>query len=186
MQNNLDWLNIVAFDYPTIQENFTAAHAPLYDPGSQTNTDFGMRSWIGSGVSADKLVLGLPFYGYVWKLKNSQDTAIGAPATGPVVMEQGEHRMSYKDIKDYIQRYGAASIYNATYVVNYCTNGSTWIGFDDIEAVNQKVSYAKDKGLLGYYVWRTSKDDNWMLSSTAGKIGLPTEPPTGTFSFPSK
>lgn len=153
MQRNLNWLYIVAYNYysPVIT-NFTAAHAALYDPESQINTDYGISTWIARGVSANKLVLGLPFYGYVWTLKNSQENAIGAPATRLVITGDDGDQMAYRDIKGYIQRYGAALMYNATYVVNYCPNGSTWIGFDDVEAIKSRVSYVKEIRLLGYHV----------------------------------
>lgn len=165
---NLNWINIMAYDYYMPQwANFTAAHAALYDPSSDVNTDFGIRQWIGSGVSASKLVLSLPFYGYAWSLRNPKDNAVGAPATGPAITEDGA--MSYKDIKAYIQRYRGTELYNATYVVNYFSIGSAWIGFDDVEAVKIKVSYAREKKLLGYAVWQVSYDDNWVLSSAAGK-----------------
>ncbi|KAF5469579.1 hypothetical protein F2P56_013642 [Juglans regia] len=75
--------------------------------------------------------------------------------------------MNYKDIKGYIQRYGAAVMYNATYVVQYCIVGSTWIGFDDVEVVKIKVSFAKEMKLLGYFVWQVPYDDNWELSRAA-------------------
>ena len=39
-------------------------------------------------------------------------------------------------------------MYNATYVVNYCTVGSSWIGFDDVEVVGIKVSYAGRRSYL--------------------------------------
>ncbi|KAB1211846.1 hypothetical protein CJ030_MR5G010025 [Morella rubra] len=50
--------------------------------------------------------------------------------------------ISYKEIKGYIQRYGAAVRYNATYL-------------------------AKEKKLVGYHVWKVSYDDNWELSLAA-------------------
>jgi GH18 family chitinase len=95
---------------------------------------------------------GLPCYGYVWTLKNPNDNAIGAPGTGPAITPEGD--MSYKKIKAYIQENGAAVLYNPTYVVKSCTIGSVWIGFDDAEVVKIKVSYAKQKELLGYVVWQ--------------------------------
>ncbi|XP_075665587.1 cysteine-rich receptor-like protein kinase 34 [Castanea sativa] len=61
-------------------------------------------------------------------------------------------------------------MYNATYVVNYCTVGSSWIGFDDVEVVRIKVSYAREKKLLGYFVWQVPYDDNWVLSLAAKKL----------------
>ncbi|KAJ0031801.1 hypothetical protein Pint_14749 [Pistacia integerrima] len=56
---------------------------------------------------------------------------------------------------------------NETYVVNYCSIGNYWIGFDDVEAIIAKISYAKEKKLLGYHVWLVSSDQNWELSQVA-------------------
>ncbi|XP_031274539.1 cysteine-rich receptor-like protein kinase 11 [Pistacia vera] len=62
--------------------------------------------------------------------------------------------------------------YRPIYVVNYCTIESSWIGFDDGEAIKAKVSYAKEKKLLGYYVWRVRYDDNWVLSQAAAEADI--------------
>ncbi|KAK4856692.1 hypothetical protein QYF36_020161 [Acer negundo] len=92
-----------------------------------TTVILNIKGWIGAGLSANKLVICLPFYGYAWKLVNSMDS------------------------------------------VNYCTIGTSWIGFDDVEAIRAKVSYAKEKGLLGYHVWTVSYDDNWVLSQASAQ-----------------
>ncbi|KAJ6857392.1 hypothetical protein NC651_038942 [Populus alba x Populus x berolinensis] len=170
IRKNLNWTHVLAFDYfmPT-GANFTAAFAALYDPDSDVNTDFGIRAWINGGLPASKLVLGLPFYGYAWKLASPNENAIGAPATGPAVTEDGS--MSYKDINNYFKTNGRVDpIYNSTYVVNYGIVGSTWISFDGVDVVRTKVSYAKEKALLGYVVWQVSQDDNWVLSQAAGGV----------------
>ena len=155
----------MAYNYyqPSIV-NFTHAHAALYDPRSQINTDFGIGEWIRRGFPAKKLVLGLPFHGYAWKLVNPKEYGIGAAGSGPAVTPDGS--VGYKYIKWFIGSYGSAAVYNATYVVNYCSFGGTWIGYDDVEAVRTKVSYAKEKGLLGYNAWEVSLDENWVLSLT--------------------
>ncbi|XP_059635875.1 G-type lectin S-receptor-like serine/threonine-protein kinase At1g11303 [Cornus florida] len=160
----------MAYDYymPTWANN-TGAHAALYDPASDQDTDYGINAWINDGLAANKMILGLPFYGYAWTLVNPNDSAIGAPEKGPAKTKDGS--MKYKDINSYIQRNGAVSMYNATYVVNYCTIGSTWIGFDDVEAVKIKVAYAKEENLLGYVVWQAPNDDNWVLSQAAQEVG---------------
>lgn len=169
MQSNLNWLNIMAYQFhEPKRDNFTAAHAALYDPRSQVNADYGIRTWISRGLSADKLVLGLPFYGYAWNLVDSHLNAIGAPVTGPAITKEGD--MTFKAIKDYIRTNGATAMYNSTYVENYCIAESVWIGYDDVEAVRTKVSYAKEMRLLGYYVWQVpNDDDNWVLSLAAGR-----------------
>lgn len=163
IQRNLDWAHVVAYDYhlPS-KENVTRAHAALYDPSSNVNTDYGIRMWLSKGFPASKLVLGLPFHGYAWTLVNAKDNGIQAPASGLAVTQDGS--MSYEYIKSYTRSYEARIVYNATYVVNYCSIGSTWIGFDDVEAIRHKIAYAKEKKLLGYNVFQVTNDDNWVLS----------------------
>ncbi|KAL5839952.1 hypothetical protein ACOSQ4_012560 [Xanthoceras sorbifolium] len=171
IQKYLNWIHALAYDfYMPTWANFTGAQAALYDPSCPTSADYGVGAWINGGLSASKIVLSLPFYGYAWTLVNPADNGIGAPATGPAMTD--ERAMSYKEIKDYIDRYGAKVTYNATYVVNYCSIGTSWIGFDDVEVVRIKVSYAKKRNLLGYFVWQVPYDDNWVLSQAAGKQSL--------------
>ncbi|XP_058191958.1 uncharacterized protein LOC131308970 [Rhododendron vialii] len=168
IKKNLDWVHVMAYDYYMPGWwNHTAPFAALYDPGSRTNTKDGINDWIDGGLSANKLVLGLPFYGYAWMLVNPNDSAVGALAKGTAkgsrIDEDGA--ISYNDLKAYMQSPGAVSEYNATYVVNYCVNGSIWIAYDGVEVVKKKVAYAKKRNLLGYYVWQVSHDDeNWVLT----------------------
>uniref|UniRef100_A0A7N2L025 GH18 domain-containing protein n=1 Tax=Quercus lobata TaxID=97700 RepID=A0A7N2L025_QUELO len=127
IQTNLNWVHVNAYDYHAPGwSNYTGAHAALYDPSGQANTDDGIGAWIGRGLSTSKLVLALPFYGYAWTLKNPNDNGIGAPATGPAAIAiKDDGVMRYNRIKSYAQSNGAAIMYDATYVVNYCTVGST-------------------------------------------------------------
>ncbi|KAJ8753104.1 hypothetical protein K2173_017640 [Erythroxylum novogranatense] len=168
---NLDWIEIVAYDYyvPT-KSNLTGAHAALYGTLSQANTDRGIKEWLRTGLSASKLVLGLPYHGYAWQLVNPKDNFIGAPASGPAITTDGS--MGYKSIKSFIQNYGygKTSSFNSTYVVNCFTVGSNWFNFDDVEAIRAKVSYAKEKKLSGYSVFQLSNDDNWLLSKTGKQL----------------
>ena len=166
IQTNLNWVHVNAYDYHALGwSNYTGAHAALYDPSGQANMDDGIGAWIGRGLSASKLVLALPFYDYAWTLKNPNDNEIGAVATGlAAIAIKDDGVMRYNRIKSYAQSNGAAIMHDATYVVNYCTVGSTWIGFDDVEAVRMKVSYAREKKLLGYVVWQIPYDDKWALS----------------------
>ncbi|XP_022754528.1 putative cysteine-rich receptor-like protein kinase 20 [Durio zibethinus] len=168
ISRNVDWAHVVAYDYhlPT-RENFTGVHAALYNPSSHVNTDFGIGEWLNKGFPPTKLVLGLPYHGWAWKLVSSKDNAIGAPASGPAITIDGS--MGYKTIKSYIRDYGygAAPVYNATYVVNLFTSPTLWINFDGVEAVKAKISYAKEKRLIGFKAFHLSNDENWALSRAA-------------------
>lgn len=171
LQQYLNWVHVISVNYyyPS-GTNFTSAHSALYDPTGPLNTDYGVNAWINGGLSSNKLVLCLPFYGYPWTLVNPEEySGIGALAKGSAITLSGY--MSYKEINNYIEQYdpNVRIMYNSTYVVNYCKIRTSWIGFDDVEAIRVKISYAKDKKLLGYHVWDVSDDHNWVLSQAAGK-----------------
>jgi GH18 family chitinase len=174
MRRNLDWVHVKAYDYYVPgKENSTHFHAALRGQLNGANTDDGIKEWKRRGFLPSNLVLGLPFHGYAWTLVDPRNNAMGAPSSAPAVTMDGA--MGYKLIKSYIRSfgYGAASVYNATYVVNSYTIGPTWINYDDVEAIRAKVSYAKQNGLLGYNVFQVGNDDNWVLS-TAGTIQFTT------------
>ncbi|XP_039164612.1 uncharacterized protein LOC104436117 [Eucalyptus grandis] len=172
IQRYLDWVHLIAYDnhLPT-REKFALPHAALFDPASHNNTDFCITWLLTRGFPARKLVLGLPYHGYAWQLKDSSGDAIGHPAVGPAVTADGS--FGYKAIKSFIRDfgYGASSVYNDTYVVNFYSKGLVWINFDDVEAIRAKVTYAKEKGLLGYSVFQINNDQNWVLSRT-GILGV--------------
>ncbi|KAJ8562225.1 hypothetical protein K7X08_011516 [Anisodus acutangulus] len=164
---NFDWVHLLAYDYylPT-KDNFTGAHTALYDPASKRNTDYGIKEWIKKGLPANKIVLGLAYHGFAWTLVNPNHNTVGSPARGLAITQDGS--ISYRYIKQYMKSYGAIPVYNSTYVVNYVTIGSFWIGYDDAEAIRTKVSYAKDKGLRGFAAFQIPSDDvNWELSKAA-------------------
>ncbi|RWR88109.1 wall-associated receptor kinase-like protein 5 isoform X1 [Cinnamomum micranthum f. kanehirae] len=168
IKKNLDW---VAYDYHLpLKEKFTGNHAALYNPSSNITTDFGLKQWLGMRMPANKLALGLPYHGYAWTLVNPKDTSVGAPASGPGTTLDGS--MGYRFIKSFIQNYGygAKPVYNSTYVVNFFIVGSTWINYDDVETVRAKISYAKEKGLIGTNVFAVINDDNWALSLAAAGV----------------
>ncbi|KAJ8617495.1 hypothetical protein MRB53_013681 [Persea americana] len=111
-----------------------------------------------------KLVLGMPLYGYTWKLLDAANHGIGAPADGKASgegIDSDDGSITYNQILEFITRTGASSEYDGSRVTNYCYSGTTWIG--------AKVSYAKGKGLLGYFVSSVSGDSNWVLSSRASQ-----------------
>ncbi|RAL37737.1 hypothetical protein DM860_000431 [Cuscuta australis] len=168
MVRNFDWIHLRSYGYYLPKrDNFTGPHSALYDPLSKLNTDYGIREWFRKGFPPEKLTIGLLFHGYAWTLVNPQDNTVGSPAKGLAITRDGS--MNYKDIKKYMNVYNVTPVYNSTYVVNHFTVKSSWICYDDVEAIKTKVSYAKKKGLRGYTIFQVPYDDaNWLLSR-AGK-----------------
>ncbi|KAL1819715.1 hypothetical protein ACET3Z_014584 [Daucus carota] len=168
ISRSLDWINVMAYDFygPPWAPSMTNAHAALYDPSGRVSGSSGISSWIQAGVSANKLVLGLPLYGYSWQLANANNHGLMAPANG-APGGSGDGSKGYNQILDFIANNQAPKIYNSTIVADYCYSGTTWIGYDDKQSISTKVSYAKQKGLLGYFAWHVAADANWALSLQA-------------------
>uniref|UniRef100_A0A7N2L4L6 GH18 domain-containing protein n=1 Tax=Quercus lobata TaxID=97700 RepID=A0A7N2L4L6_QUELO len=167
MENNLDWIKVMAFDFgaPTWKPNLTEAPAALYNPFSEVSGDSGISSWIRAGFPARKIVFGLPYYGYAWKLKDTNNHGFLAPANGADITADGA--LGYTHIRNRTIGQGSAiTAFNYTFATDYCYNGTTWVGYDDVKSILAKVLYAKGKGLLGYFAWRVDLDDNWTLSKT--------------------
>jgi len=166
ISNSMDWINLMAYDFygPGWSPNVTGPPAALYNPTSQVSGDTGVRNWIQAGVAAKKLVLGFPFYGYAWRLVNANNHGIFSPANGAAISSDGS--ITYSGIKDFITQNVtmARTVFNSTIVTDYCYSGTTWIGYDDTNSISTKVTYAKGKGLLGYFAWHVGADKNFTLS----------------------
>nr|GMD82846.1 class V chitinase-like [Ipomoea batatas] len=143
IQKNMDWVNAMAYDF--------------YDPSFS-------KAWIAAGLGAKKLVLGMPLYGKAWRLVDPSKPGFLVPTSGSAIPNNQYGDISYKDIKKFISDNGAKQGYNSTYVSNYCYAGTTFIGYDDVQSISAKVSYAKKKGLRGYFEWQAAQDLNWALS----------------------
>lgn len=172
MKKNLDWVNVMDYDFqgPGWRPATTYAPAALYDPLSSVDINTGLAAWINAGMPSCKMALGMPFYGRAWKLVNpTTDFGIGAAADGAASgtgIESGG-AILYKNINAFIEDNDAITVYNSTLVTNYCYSGTTWIGYDDVESVKTKVSYAKSNQLLGYFAWQIAGDDDFALSKAA-------------------
>ncbi|CAL5400502.1 unnamed protein product [Camellia sinensis] len=162
--NSCDWVNLMAYDfYGPTRSNVTNPPAALFDPPSgSVSGSYGIKSWIQAGLSPEKMVFGMPFLGYAWTLVNADNHGFKAPSSGLVGSDEGA--MGYKQIKAFITQNQATPVYNSSVVSDYCYSGTTWIGYDDIQSITAKVSYAKQQGLLGYFSWHVGVDNNWALS----------------------
>ncbi|KAL0882853.1 hypothetical protein ABMA27_016384 [Loxostege sticticalis] len=92
----LDWMNLLTYDYHSAFEPAVNHHAPLYpleEPNeysvdNELNIDYTIKFYLENGADRDKLVLGIPTYGRSYTLFNPDAVEIGAPADGPG--EQGD------------------------------------------------------------------------------------------------
>ncbi|KAL1315276.1 hypothetical protein AAHE18_16G246600 [Arachis hypogaea] len=165
IKDYLDWASPMCFDYHGAWSNFTGYNNALFDPKSNISTQFGLGSWIQSGVPPSKLVFGLPLYGRAWKLQDPKVHGDGAPAVGAADGTDGT--MNYNDILEFNKKNKATVVFDRSAVSYYTYAGTTWMSYDDAPSMTRKVQYAKSLGLKGYFFWQVGGDKNWTMSRQA-------------------
>lgn len=184
LARSLDWINIMAYDFHMPWEKNSGHHAALFgdakDPvtASAFYSSGAVERYLKAGIAADKLVLGVPFYGYGWKGcapgadGDGQYQACDGGATGGVnggnaygfshLLKQGILTPSFEGGKGY-RRY-----WNASARVPYLYNAreQIWISYEDQVSLKEKARYIKRQGLRGAMFWEMSADGEHQLLRT--------------------
>ncbi|ANS77137.1 chitinase [Paenibacillus yonginensis] len=173
----VDWINIMTYDFNGSWNTTTGHNAPLYyDPATAAtgltdpqnfNIDKAVTTYLANGVPANKLVLGMPFYGRGWG--GTPSNGNGQYQTSSGISNSGTWENGSYDFYDleanYINKNGYIRYWNDTAKVPYLYNPSTrtFISYDDSESIGYKISYLKSKGLAGAMFWELSGDRNQTL-----------------------
>merc|ERR1711892_1200864 len=165
---DLDWINVMTYDYHGQWDKKTGHVAPFYghpdDDYSYFNANFTMNYWIESGAPASKLVMGIPLYGQSFTLTNKEENGLNSPAksggkAGPATRAKGF--LAYHEICRNIASGWTVVKDDATpaRMGPYAYNGDQWVGFDDKEMIRKKSEYVREMGLGGGMVWALDLDD---------------------------
>jgi len=163
----LDWINLMTYDFHMPWENSSGHHAALYADSHDPVTASGLyasrsvQRYLDAGVSRDKLVMGVPFYGYGWK---------GCP---PGPQGDGQYQLCAGGVTDGVNggnSYGYGMVLkktgkryrNASAKVPYLYNpeDGLWITYEDPQSLKEKVRYIRQQKLRGAMFWELSADDS--------------------------
>lgn len=166
-QKYLDFINIMTYDFHTGSSPLTGHHANLYlseIPGTTSrSTDKAVRMHVDAGVPSEKLVLGVPFYGRIWYGVPSRNNGLYQ------VADSGSGSAPYSKIKtDFNQEEGFVKHKDeaAAAVFLFNKDDKTFVTYDDLNTLVQKMEYVKKNNLGGVMFWEYSHDHNSELLST--------------------
>lgn len=138
----LDFVNIMTYDMGKPPQH----NAGLYQSSmTRRSCDESVTLHLQAGVPLNKIVLGMPFYGYGNGKEFSSET------------------VDFNAIKigDYTRKWDSEA--KVPYLVN--SSGDMILTYDDEESIGLKADYVKTKGLLGAMYWNIEADDaSWTLS----------------------
>lgn len=166
---HLDLVNIMSYDLFGPGDDITGHHANLY-PGNPETMPFAKRNrsvetavkeHLEYGVSAEKLVLGIPFYGKRWKNVSEINNGLNQPAEWDRVLSHFQIQELQKN-RHYIEYWDNVSQNSFL----YSSSKKEWITYESPNSIQKKIIYMNQKGLAGIMFWELSEDPSHELLNT--------------------
>jgi chitinase len=171
----LDFINVMTYDYHTAGK-IAHFNAPLSsaadDPTPEYNILTTVEAYRAAGVPADKLVIGVPFYGYGYGGVGAQDHGRFQPAArngfedtavaGAKPKWAGAvrfHQIAAAMREGFIRHFDEA----ARVPWLYHPISRVWITYDDAQSIGEKADYVRTNKLGGIMIWELSGDKGKLL-----------------------
>ena len=165
LQALVDYVNLMTYDFREAGGDAAGHHANLFlNPADdrQQSTDRAAREFLGAGVPAAKLVLGVPFYGRAWGDVGADAHGLYQPGSKPVERID----TSYGQIAaSLVGRDGFVRYWDPDAQAPYLWNADRriFISYDDPESMRLKARYILDHHLAGAMFWQYSDDPSGAL-----------------------
>ncbi|MCH9816344.1 MAG: cellulose binding domain-containing protein [Actinomycetia bacterium] len=176
----LDFLNIMSYDFrgawdasgPT---NFHSnLHVDPNGPGvgevKTASVESAVAAWLDGGAPADKIVVGVPFYGRGWSgVAPGSGNGLYQSATGAA---PGTYEAGFEDYKVLVNRPGTTFRDPVTKQM-WSYDGNVFWSFDDPEVIREKMRFINERGLGGAMVWSLDGDttDGELMSEIDAHLG---------------
>jgi chitinase len=158
----LDIINVMTYDFYGSFDPLLNHNAPLY-ASAQGDPEFNCASSVERlineyGVPADKITMGLPFYGRT-QLSNSTPQLFGQ-GNGQVDLQnfgQDEGTPLYYNI---LLADGYTNYWDEQASVPYAINptNNSFLSYDDVQSITAKSQYIADMNLRGAIIWEITGD----------------------------
>lgn len=173
----LDHVFLMAYDMTGAWSSVTGPHAPLYaDPANPAqpaiNVDAAVQAFIEMGVPAEKLILGVPFYGKAWSGAAATGDGLYQPFSG---LPNGDGSYTYRQIAtEFLGTAGVTVGWNEAgqFPWVYRPSDGVVISYDDDRSLSLKAAYVREQGMGGVGLWEISQDDEAQTLLNALWAGL--------------
>ena len=161
----VDYAIDMTYDLHGPWDSYSDLNAPLYTPAEASpqysiSVDSSVRAWLGVGFPANKLVMGVPFYGYLY-------SGVSADNNGLYSRFASAKSIGYDSVvANYLSKGSLTYLFPNGAQVPALFGGNTFISFDDSASIARKAQYASSRGLRGLSAWELSYDRSGTLLSS--------------------
>ena len=148
----VDQVGIMNYDYTGPWSPTTGFLAPLFsnpaDPRHSNSIETNIADYVAAGVPREKLLMGLPFYGYSW-------TGVDGANNGLFQVGKGVRGdQPYRYIRTLTAGFSAYRDEHSQ--APWLFDGTTFWTYEDAVSVRYKASYAANQRLGGVMIWELS------------------------------
>lgn len=134
-------------------DRITGHHSGLYpDEDRPSSGARAVRTMVNGGFPAEKLLLGMPAYGKVWRQVSGGGDGLDQRAN-----TSGNKTISFDELLR-LEGQGYTRYFDEKAKVPWWFDGSTFVTGDDGESIAYKGKWVVDNGLMGMAVWQYTKD----------------------------
>lgn len=161
----VDHIFLMAYDYHGPWDSYADLNAPLYTPQEASPQYKGsvydsVKAYLNSGVPAKKLVMGMPFYGYIYQGVHQENNGLYSRYSSA-------KSISYDAVKSYLSNPSFQKLRHAKAQVPYLYGNNTFLSYEDPQSIAAKAKLAKSMGLGGIGAWELSHDTSGALLNSA-------------------
>ena len=159
VSKSVDYIYLMGYDFVGAWAPKTGHHSNLRDnhnASTHLNAYEGVQQYLKL-CDPEKLVLGIPAYGYGWSGVATNENGLFQSAKMALSGESAN--LSYTNLKEnYIEKNGFNRYWDDTSKAAFLYNGDTWITYEDLEAIQKKAELVKKMGLGGMMYWEQTQD----------------------------
>ncbi|ALC44312.1 Cht9 [Drosophila busckii] len=150
--NEVSFINLMTYDFHMASDGYLGLNAPLQD------MEKAVRLWLKQGAPANKLLLGMPFYGHSYQLKDNAKNRPNDGSSGPGspgIYTGSSGFLGYNEIC--LNKW--KTLFDTQSSSPFAFQENQWVGFDNPYSIKLKMDLVNSYNLAGAMTWSIETDD---------------------------